>query len=180
MTGSIYGYQQEQLLQYVDEVKDSHGKMKVIQLDCVDLCIMRWLANFIASGKMKHKTDDNGNLLYALTYNKVLTDLPFIRISKRALYDRFKKMEHFGIVETVCDKDKTGTHLYIRFLDNYYKLSYQKTQGDAVQTTGGMVQTAHPGWSKLPNKDNKLDNKELNNIKKNSKKKVTEEEKLEW
>ena len=43
-----------------------------------------------------------------------------------------------------------------------------------------MVQTAHPGWSKLPNKDNKLDNKELNNIKKNSKKKVPEEEKLEW
>ena len=89
-------------------------------------------------------------------------------------------MEHFGLVETVCDKDKTGTNLYIRFLDNYYKLSYQKTQGDAVQTTGGMVQTAHPGWSKLPNKDNKLDNKELNNRKKNTKKKVPEEEKLEW
>lgn len=179
MTSSIYGYQQDQLIQYVDEIEDSHGKMKTIRIDCTDLCIMRWLANFIASGKMKHHADKDGNLYYLFTYNKILSDLPILNISKAALRDRIRKLEHFKIMETICERNSTGTYLYVRFLDNYYKLSYANGQGDVSSNGQGGIQTLTPHGNKLDPKDNKLKNNKLNIEKKNTKKKV-DEPKLEW
>ena len=172
----VNGFSQEAVLSMVDTVKDSHGKDKTIRIDCTDLEILRWLVDFYP--KMSKIKD--GECEYAFfTYKKVLEDLPILNISKHALADRFRKMEHFGILKLKCDKNKDGTFTYVRFGDSYLKLISNECAG-VVNYAGGSKLTTSGVSSQLRTKNSKLYNRELNNIKKNSKKKVPEEEKLEW
>ena len=109
----------------------------------------------------------------------MLTDLPFIRISKRALYDRFKKIEHFGILKLKCDKNKDGTFTYVGLGDAYISL-ISTSNAHSVNAQQGCQSAESAVVSQLNTKNSKLYNRELNNIKKNSKKKVPEAKKLEW
>ena len=109
----------------------------------------------------------------------MLTDLPFIRISKRALYERFKKIEHFGILKLKCDKNKDGTFTYVGLGDDYISL-ISTSKAHSVNAQQGCQSAESAVVSQLNTKNSKLYNRELNNIKKNSKKKVPEAKKLEW
>ena len=171
----VNGFSQEAVLSMVDTVKDSHGKAKTIRIDCTDLEILRWLVDFYP--KMS-KIKDGPHEYAFFTYKKVLEDLPILNISKQALSDRFKKMEHFGILRTLCKKESGGTFTYVGFGDSYTKLISNEPTG-VVDYAGGCKSTTSGVGSQLRTKNSKLDNRELKNIKKNSKKKV-DEPKLNW
>lgn len=115
----VNGFSQEAVLSMVDTVKDSHGKDKTIRIDCTDLEILRWLVDFYP--KMS-KIKDGAHEYAFFTYKKVLEDLPILNISKQALSDRFKKMEHFGILRVLC-KAYQHTCSFI-FLLPEFPLSY--------------------------------------------------------
>ncbi len=172
----VNGFSQETVLSMVDTVKDSHGKDKTIRIDCTDLEILRWLVDFYP--KMS-KIKDGAHEYAFFTYKKVLEDLPILNISKQALSDRFKKMEHFGILRVLCKKESNGTFTYVGFGDSYLNLISNECAG-VVNYAGGSKLTTSGVSSQLRTKNSKLDNRELNNIKKNAKKKVPEAEKLEW
>lgn len=174
----VNGFSQESVLSMVDTVKDSHGKDKTIRIDCTDLEILRWLVDFYP--KMS-KIKDGAHEYAFFTYKKVLEDLPILNISKHALLDRFKKMEHFGILRVLCKKESNGTFTYVGFGDSYLKLISSECAGVVNYAGGGFQSTEHPAFSQLNTKNSKLYNRELNNNeKKNAKKKVPEAEKLEW
>ena len=172
----VNGFSQEAVLSMVDTVKDSHGKDKTIRIDCTDLEILRWLVDFYP--KMSKIKD--GEYEYAFfTYKKVLEDLPILNVSKHALADRFRKMEHFGILKLKCDKNKDGTFTYVGLGDAYISL-ISTSKAHSVNAQQGCQSAESAVVSQLNTKNSKLYNRELNNIKKNAKKKVPEEEKLEW
>ena len=160
----------------VETVKDSHGKDKTIRIDCTDLEILRWLVDFYPKmSKIKDGADE-----YAFfTYKKVLEDLPILNVSKHALADRFRKMEHFGILKLKCDKNKDGTFTYVGLGDAYISL-ISTSKAHSVNAQQGCQSAESAVVSQLNTKNSKLYNRELNNIKKNAKKKVPEAEKLEW
>nr|DAU90278.1 MAG TPA: hypothetical protein [Bacteriophage sp.] len=171
----VNGFSQEAVLSMVDTVKDSHGKDKTIRIDCTDLEILRWLVDFYP--KMA-KIKDGAHEYAFFTYKKVLEDLPILNISKHALADRFRKMEHFGILRLKCDKNKDGTFTYVGLGDAYISLiSTDKTHSVSAQR--GYQSAESAVVSQLPPKNSKLDNRELKNIKKNLKKKA-DEPKLNW
>ena len=172
----VNGFSQEAVLSMVDTVKDSHGKDKTIRIDCTDLEILRWLVDFYP--KMS-KIKDGAHEYAFFTYKKVLEDLPILNVSKHALADRFRKMEHFGILKLKCDKNKDGTFTYVGLGDAYISL-ISTSKAHSVNAQQGCQSAESAVVSQLNTKNSKLYNRELNNIKKNSKKKVPEEEKLEW
>lgn len=171
----VNGFSQEAVLSMVDTVKDSHGKDKTIRIDCTDLEILRWLVDFYP--KMA-KIKDGAHEYAFFTYKKVLEDLPILNISKQALSDRFKKMEHFKLLRILCKKESSGTFMYVGFGDSYLSLISSECAG-VVNYAGGGKLTTSGGSSQLRTKNSKLDNRELKNIKKNLKKKV-DEPKLNW
>lgn len=171
----VNGFSQEAVLSMVDTVKDSHGKDKTIRIDCTDLEILRWLVDFYP--KMS-KIKDGPHEYAFFTYKKVLEDLPILNISKHALADRFRKMEHFGILKLKCDKQKDGTFTYVAFGDAYMSL-ISTDKPHSVNLQQGCQSTESGDVSQLNTKNSKLDNRELKNIKKNLKKKV-DEPKLNW
>ena len=172
----VNGFSQEAVLSMVDTVKDSHGKEKTIRIDCTDLEILRWLVDFYP--KMSKIKD--GECEYAFfTYKKVLEDLPILNVSKHALADRFRKMEHFGILKLKCDKNKDGTFTYVGLGDAYVSL-ISTSKAHSVNAQQGCQSAESAVVSQLNTKNSKLYNRELNNIKKNAKKKIPEAEKLEW
>lgn len=87
-------------------------------------------------------------------------------------------MEHFGILRVLCKKESNGTFTYVGFGDSYLRLISSECAGVVNYAGGGKLTTSGVS-SQLRTKNSKLDNRELNNIKKNSKKKVPEAEKLE-
>lgn len=109
---------------------------------------------------------------------KVLEDLPILNISKQALSDRFKKMEHFGILRVLCKKESNGTFTYVGFGDSYLNLISNECAGVVNYAGGGKLTTSGVS-SQLRTKNSKLYNRELNNKKKNLKKKA-DESKLNW
>ena len=172
----VNGFSQEAVLSMVDTVKDSHGKDKTIRIDCTDLEILRWLVDFYP--KMRKIKDGEDEYAF-FTYKKVLEDLPILNVSKHALADRFRKMEHFGILKLKCDKNKDGTFTYVGLGDAYVSL-ISTSKAHSVNAQQGCQSAESAVVSQLNTKNSKLYNRELNNIKKNSKKKVPEAEKLEW
>ena len=171
----VNGFSQEAVLSMVDTVKDSHGKDKTIRIDCTDLEILRWLVDFYP--KMS-KIKDGAHEYAFFTYKKVLEDLPILNVSKHALADRFRKMEHFGILKLKCDKNKDGTFTYVGLGDAYVSL-ISTSKAHSVNAQQGCQSAESAVVSQLNTKNSKLYNRELNNIKKNLKKKV-DEPKLNW
>lgn len=171
----VNGFSQEAVLSMVDTVKDSHGKDKTIRIDCTDLEILRWLVDFYP--KMS-KIKDGAHEYAFFTYKKVLEDLPILNISKQALSDRFKKLEHFKLLRVLCKRESSGTFMYVGFGDSYLNL-ISSQQSEAVSYAQGGKSATCGVASQLRTKNSKLDNRELKNIKKNLKKKA-DEPKLNW
>lgn len=170
----VNGFSQEAVLSMVDTVKDSHGKDKTIRIDCTDLEILRWLVDFYP--KMS-KIRDGSHEYAFFTYKKVLDDLPILNISKHALADRFRKMEHFGILKLKCNKKKDGTFMYVAFGDAYISM-ISTDAAHSVNLQRGCQSTECGGISQLNTKNSKLDNRELNNKRRSEKNRI--EPMVEW
>ena len=88
MKYTIEGFSQRKVLSLRDEKQ---------RVDCIDLVLLRWFIDFKDTPKMKYY-DINGIRYYWVNYDKILSDLPILSISKRAVYDRFQKLVKFGVL----------------------------------------------------------------------------------
>ena len=143
MKNSIMGFNQEQAVLFRKTVVGKDGKEKEIRVDCVDLLIMRWFIDFFPTMR---KVEVDGAQYAWVQYKNVQEDLPILDIQKRALFDRFKKLCDFGILEHVCLKEE-GTCSYYRMGSNY-RLLIESMGGYAVNCIP-MQSTADP-CSQLP------------------------------
>ena len=138
MKNSIMGFNQEQAVLFRKTVSGKDGKEKEIRVDCVDLLIMRWFIDFFPTMR---KVEVDGVQYAWVQYKNVQEDLPILDIQKRALFDRFKKLCDFGILEHVCLKEE-GTCSYYRMGSNY-RLLIESMGGYAVNCRP-MQSTADP------------------------------------
>ncbi|HUW39424.1 MAG TPA: hypothetical protein VMV90_00320 [Rectinemataceae bacterium] len=105
MKGDVFGFQQRKLVEF--------------GLDLVDALILRWLADYIASGTMKSINRD-GRAYYWVQYQKCLDDLLVIGIKDAwSLSKRFAELENAGVVEKHLVK-AGGTYTYFRLNERRY------------------------------------------------------------
>jgi len=164
MKYNICGFDQRALCRFAESNKD-----KKQQLDCTDLVILKWIADFSVRSSVTKVVID-GNHYAWIVYNTIVDDLPFISISKRGFADRFDKLHSYGLIEKRVEKRSgMGTFLYVRVLPNYEDLLYDNNikeshedkegcgsnnRGDAVRTTGGMRFEQQPDAVQTADKDN--------------------------
>lgn len=145
MKFNICGFDQSVLV----ELNEQHKEIGQ-QLDCTDLIILQWVADFFSRNSVK-KVFIDGNLYAWVVYNNIVEDLPFISVNKRTFADRLDKLKAFGLIEKRVEKQKGyGTYLYIRMTSSYEELVYKKQENDGgcgSNTNGDAVQTPTKDYS---------------------------------
>lgn len=147
MKYTLEGFSQEVALSMRATITEN-GRTKTIKLDCTDLIILRWIVDFFPHMK---KAIINGTEYAWVNYDSLLEDLPLLDLGKRALSDRLRKMETFGILkhETVRTK---GTYSYYSFGPEYSRLisSHCDTAQAPTQDPLANIPNATPEQSQLP------------------------------
>ena len=124
MKFNICGFDQSVLV----ELNEQHKEIGQ-QLDCTDLIILQWIADFFSRNSVK-KVFIDGNLYAWVVYNNIVEDLPFISVNKRTFADRLDKLKAFGLIEKRVEKQKGyGTYLYIRMTSSYEELHLLSASG---------------------------------------------------
>ena len=94
------------ILDYHQQIAISFG------LDMNDLLLLRWFVDFRNTDRMEVKMID-GKIFYWIKYDKVIEDLPILKISNKiALRRRFKKLCDCGVLEFRLIKNSKGTFTY--------------------------------------------------------------------
>ena len=106
------------ILDYHQQIAVSFG------LDMNDLIILRWFVDFRNTDGMEIKIIGDKHY-YWVSYDKVLQDLPILKIkSKDVLRRRFKKLCDCEILEFYLEKNTKGTFTYYNTGKNYKILLY--------------------------------------------------------
>jgi hypothetical protein len=123
MKFSIEGFSQKILLE--------HG------LDHKDALILRFIKDFIASGKLEYKIIQ-GEIFYWINYATVLNEIPLIDIkTSKHLGDRIKKYVRTGLFKRhfiVNYKGRYGTNVYLSPCKLLHKLDYTTASGKGAAT----------------------------------------------
>ena len=115
----VNGLPQEELACMVDIMIGKDGKPHEVRIDAADTLILQWLLHFYPRMNKKKVNDEE----YAyISYKKIVEDLPILNTTKRAVAARFKKIEHFGLVKMLVEKDEFGTYTYIHLTKKYFSL----------------------------------------------------------
>lgn len=89
-------------------------------IDAKDIILIRFMMNFISSGKMKSLISE-GKTFYWFFYQNIIDEIPAIKIkNKIALARRLKALTEKGLLEMYLKSDKEGTFTYYRFTDKMY------------------------------------------------------------
>lgn len=122
-------------------------------LDCDDLVLLRWIADFYHTGKMKEITVKD-HAYFWNHYDTVADDLPIIGETTRQIAYRFKRLAEKGILSFHIAKDSKGTYTYYRFAGDVY--SSLITDGTAAMSSDPQPKSgsAHnqkvvPGYEKV-------------------------------
>lgn len=104
---------------------------KQLQIDYIDLFILRWFTDFVNTRRMISRIED-GIKYYWVDYSKFMEDYDLLSIQKDAVYKRFKKMCEKDILKRITIKHR-GTYSYFAFSKNYdllvnYKVNYDSSQ----------------------------------------------------
>ena len=169
MRYTIEGFSQEYAMTLKKTVTTDKGE-KTIKIDCTDLVILRWFADFYPN---MPKTIIDGREYVMVTHSKLFEDLPMIDISKRAFIDRMKKLVDFGILDYQLVK-KGGTFSFYTFGENYIHLvddGRSNAQGVCVQTCKvytfkrdtGIRSSAQGVYVQTYNKNSSINNSSINN-----------------
>lgn len=119
----------------------SQEKLIELGLDSIDALILRYFIDFKDSGSMKLEVI-GGKPFYWLKYQKLLKELPILKISsKRALRLRLEKLEKCGVLEHFLKKEK-GTYSFYTVGHKYMALV--DTEG-ANQISEGCESNFRPG-----------------------------------
>lgn len=149
MKYAIEGFSQQQAVKFRDDKQ---------KLDCIDLVLLRWFIDFKDTPKMKY-LDVRENRYYWVNYEKILSDMPILSMSKRAVYDRLQKLVKFGILTHHHVKDG-GSFSYYGIGPAYERLVSDNAKDEAhpyeANFRGGMKQTSEGVGSCLPTKDSSI------------------------
>ncbi|MGN1033185.1 MAG: hypothetical protein ACI4PU_06945 [Intestinibacter sp.] len=104
---------------------------KELEINHVDLVILRWFTDFVNTGRMISKVEE-GVRYYWVDYSKFIEDYDILNIKKDAVYRRFRKMCEKDILKRMTVKHR-GTYSYFAFSKNYdllvnYKVDYASSQ----------------------------------------------------
>lgn len=116
----------------------SQKQLKELKLDHTDALILRYFIDFKDSGKMKTEIF-NDEIYYWVQYEKVIDEIPIIRItSNNNMYRRFKKLVKANVLKHKT-KRKGGTFSFFKTGEKYYSLI---SEGSARKGGGGTSQKA--------------------------------------
>lgn len=144
----------------------------IIKLDASDLVLLRYFVDFYPNTK---KVEINGRQYAWLAYSKVVTDLPLLRIDKRAVSRRLNKLCKLDILTShITENNQT----MFGFGNNYEKLI---SSGPVLLNTGlysneqrGAVPESTEGCTSL-NSNNNIINNSINTILKKENKEINKE-----
>ena len=143
----VNGLPQEELVDMVDIMIGKDGKPHEVRIDAADTLILQWLLHFYPRMNKKKVNDEE----YAyISYKKIVEDLPILNTTKRAVAARFKKIEHFGLVKMLVEKDEFGTYTYIHLTKKYFSL-LETAEGGCPSKNNGVVPRRTTKNSKLEN-----------------------------
>ena len=143
----VNGLPQEELADMVDIMIGKDGKPHEVRIDAADTLILQWLLHFYPRMNKKKVNDEE----YAyISYKKIVEDLPILNTTKRAVAARFKKIEHFGLVKMLVEKDEFGTYTYIHLTKKYFSL-LETAEGGCPSKNNGVVPRRTTKNSKLEN-----------------------------
>ena len=131
MQWTVYGYSQEAAID--------------LDLDMVDLAIIRWIADFAGTKKMASFTD-NGTTFYWIQYDYIIKEMPILGLRKAALANRLKRLANIGVLEhrTVYELDgHKGTYSFYGFGNRYERLITQKPDGPCESKLQGVSTEIH-------------------------------------
>ena len=141
MKYNICGFDQRVLCKLAEKHKDDRQ-----QLDCTDLVILKWIAEFSVRSSVT-KVIIEGNQYAWIVYNTIVDDLPFISINKRSFADRFDKLHSYGLIDKRVEKRSgMGTFLYVRVLPLYEELLYDNQKRDNRECKQDMGSVAQGAW----------------------------------
>lgn len=130
MTSTIFGFNQNYLIK--------------LNLTTDDALILKWLSNFIASGKQE-TISENGEIYYWVKYSKLLDDLPILKTKNpkqiiktvKRLCGIDSKNENLYPLKKITKylPNKLGRKTYISFRKENYDLLYNNIQRDIAQET---------------------------------------------
>ncbi|MDU1055043.1 conserved phage C-terminal domain-containing protein [Clostridium baratii] len=141
MRKSIFGFSQERAIE--------------LGLDAKDLLILRYIHDFVESGKMIEREID-GKIYYWIKSQIVLDRLPILKIGGSiVLRRRLKNLVELNILEYKLIKNG-GTYCYYRMGNEFYNLLYKKVTNSKENkgTTNKYMGVA----SKVRPKDNYIKN----------------------
>ena len=109
-------------------ILDYHQKIAVSYgLDMNDLLLLRWFVDFRNTDRMDEVVFD-GKTYYWVGYEKVIEDLPILKIKNRdVLRRRFKKLCDCDVLEFRLEKNTKGTFTYYRTGVAYKTLLFDMT-----------------------------------------------------
>lgn len=143
----VNGFPQEELACMVDVMIGKDKKPHEVRIDAADTLILQWLLHFYPRMNKKKVNDEE----YAyISYKKIVEDLPILNATKRAVAARFKKIEHFGLVKMLVEKDEFGTYTYIHLTKKYFSL-LETADGGCPSKNNGVVPRHATKNSKLEN-----------------------------
>lgn len=143
----VNGLPQAELADMVDIMIGKDGKPHEVRIDAADALILQWLLHFYPRMNKKKVNDEE----YAyVSYKKVVEDLPILNTTKRAIATRFKKIEHFGLVKMLVEKNEFGTYTYIHLTKKYFSL-LETAEGGCPSKNNGVVPRYATKNSKLEN-----------------------------
>lgn len=144
----VNGFPQEELACMVDVMIGKDKKPHEVRIDVADTLILQWLLHFYPRMNKKKVNDEE----YAyISYKKIVEDLPILNTTKRAVAARFKKIEHFGLVKMLVEKDEFGTYTYIHLTKKYFSLLETAEGGGCPSRNNGVVPRRTTKNSKLEN-----------------------------
>ena len=143
----VNGLPQEELADMVDIMIGKDGKPHEVRIDAADTLILQWLLHFYPRMNKKKVNDEE----YAyISYKKIVEDLPILNTTKRAVAARLKKIEHFGLIKMLIEKDEFGTYTYIHLTKKYFSL-LETAEGGCPSKNNGVVPRRTTKNSKLEN-----------------------------
>lgn len=119
MKYTVLGFNQEKVVEYGLEVKD--------------LLLIDYIWDMLGSPTTQHIVQDNCAYVW-LRHDRILADLPILKISRRSLIDYLNKLKDLGLVAVVTvNNEKTrGSKSYYTITEKCEALRYDQVQKIAV------------------------------------------------
>lgn len=97
-------------------------KVMELQLDVKDLAILRFLQDFMKSGKMNYEEVD-GVKYFWVSYKNISDEMPFLGLGKRTVMMRMLRLRDLGLLSHYTKKEG-GTFSYYTLGDKFNELLY--------------------------------------------------------